>query len=159
MKVITSPEIIDEFERPTVFLGGAITGAPDWQQQAITLLQPSFGTVFNPRRVTPFKQPHEPDYLEDYHFQVEWEHRYLLDADLALFWMPKEAAALTTRFEIGWFFGMNFGRMQKRNFLVGVEPGTKAGQYYSVALPKYGISVYDNLEELCQVACKQFAKP
>jgi Nucleoside 2-deoxyribosyltransferase like len=157
MKVITSPQTIEEFECPAVFLGGAITGAPDWQQQAIELLQPAFSTVFNPRRATPFKEPHEPGYLEDYHFQVEWEHRYLLASDLVLFWMPKEAAALTTRFEIGWFFGMNFATSQKRSFLVGVEPGTKAGQYYPVALPKYGVTVYESLEEMCRAACDLFA--
>jgi hypothetical protein len=159
MKVITAPEIVMDFERPSVFLGGAITGAPDWQQQAIELLQGSFATIFNPRRSVRFREPNEPGYLKDYNIQVDWEHRYLLASNLAIFWMPKEALAVTTRFEVGWFFGMNFAANQNRPFLVGVEPETKGGQYYNVVLPKYGIKVYSSLEDLCSSACNLFGKP
>lgn len=159
MQIVTAPEQFENYSGPTIFLAGAITGAPNWQPQAAQLLQPAFATIFNPRRATRFKQPDEAGYLESYRQQVEWEHAHLLAADIVLFWMPKEAEAITTRFELGWWFGKHFFgntvlQSATPRFVVGIEPGVKGDMYYRVVLPKYGLPVFDTLEETCQAANK-----
>lgn len=156
MNVITAPDEPKDSERPSIFLGGAITGAPDWQSEAVQMLEP-FGTCFNPRRAEGFVSPNHPEYLQRYKDQVRWEHRYLLAADIVLFWMPAEALSVTTRFEIGWWFGMNLllanNGQPLRPFVVGIEPGVKGATYFRIALPKVGVPVHSTLRATCEWAC------
>ncbi len=154
MRLITAPDYPATFERPAVFLGGAITGAPDWQPVAADWLRGSFATCFNPRRAAGFVTPGHPDYLQHYQEQTTWEHRYILAADVVLFWLPKEALAITTRFEIGWLFGLRAcaGSGTPRAFVVGIEEGTAYDTYYRVVLPVAGIPVHTTLYETCQQA-------
>jgi hypothetical protein len=155
MVVITVPYDPRDFERPSIFLGGAITGAPDWQSQAIQMLEP-FATCFNPRRPDGFVPPNHPEYLQQYEEQVRWEHKYLLVADVVLFWMPAEALSITTRFEIGWWFGMNYllanNGKPLRPFAVGVEPGVKGETYFRITLPKINVPVHSTLQATCASA-------
>jgi hypothetical protein len=65
MIVITAPDDLKTFKRPSIFLGGAITGAPDWQSEAIQILEP-FATCFNPRRPDGFVHPTHPEYRQQY---------------------------------------------------------------------------------------------
>lgn len=151
--MLTSPQRLESYAGPTIFLAGAITGAPDWQPRAAELLQPDFATCFNPRKIGGFTKPNEPNYLEDYAAQVDWEHSHLLAADVVLFWMPREAPAITTRFELGWWFGKYlYNASQKTRMAVGIERGVKGDNYYRIVLPKHGIPVYTSLEETCQAA-------
>lgn len=159
MLLLTSPEQVDKIERPAIFLGGGITGAPDWQPAAAQLLGRTFATVFNPRRAEPFAPPGDPDFMKNYLEQVHWEHKYLLAADVVLFWMPKEAVCITTRFEVGWWFGLNYqavttGQKLPRPFAVGIEPGTVGETYYRVVLPEIGLPVHTTLEATCEWACQ-----
>lgn len=152
MFVITAPTYVEHFERPSIFLGGSITGAADWQDRAVEFLRGSFATFFNPRRPRGFAAPEHPDFLERYREQVAWEHRYLLTADVVLFWMAKRALSVTTRFEIGWFFGMRFSAESKetaRRFAVGIEPGVRGDTYYHVLLPEIGVPVHTTLQDTC----------
>jgi hypothetical protein len=157
MNVITAPDDPKEFERPSIFLGGGITDAPDWQFKAIQMLE-SFVTCFNPRRPQGFTPPDHPQYRQQYQEQIQWEHRYLLAVDVVLFWMPKEALAITTRFEIGWCFGMNILLTQdnkpQRPFVVGIEQGVQGDTYYHVVLPNTGVPVHSTLQDTCEWACK-----
>lgn len=154
MLVVTAPQLIENYERSSIFLGGAITGAGGWQEEAIKLLAGSFNTCFNPRRPEGFVAPDQPEYLESYTGQVQWEHQYLLAADVVLFWLPKDALAITTRFEIGWFFGMQFcsASFSKKRFVVGIEPEVNGSTYYNVVLPKIGVSIHNTLAETCNAA-------
>lgn len=157
MIVVNAPNYLQGFENPSIFLGGAITDAPDWQFEAIQMLEP-FATCFNPRRPQGFTPPDHPQYLQQYQEQVRWEHKYLLAADVVLFWLPKEALAITTRFEIGWWFGMNFllakENKPQRSFVVGIEPGVKGDTYYRLVLPNIGVPVHSTLQDTCEWACK-----
>jgi len=67
---------------PKLFLAGGITGCPDWQQDAVSMLRdvPDL-VVLNPRR-TPFPI-HDPDSAAE---QIGWEFRHLDRADVVLFW-------------------------------------------------------------------------
>jgi hypothetical protein len=159
MLVITAPTYPRTFEKPAIFLGGAITGAADWQSQAVNLLQPAFKTCFNPRRPQGFVAVGQTGYLESYQEQVEWEHTHLLLADVALFWLPKEALAITTRFEIGWLFGLLQGAIGSKPtpaLAVGIELGVLGDTYYRFVLPKIGVSIQTTLEATCQEACAKF---
>jgi hypothetical protein len=78
-------------------------------------------------------------------------------ADVVLFWMPAGALSITTRFEIGWWFGMNFlldntGR-PPRPFVVGIEPGVKGDTYFRIVLPEIGVPVHSTLQSTCEWAC------
>jgi hypothetical protein len=93
MLVIDAPEEVATFPRPAVFLGGAITGAPFWQQQAVDLLRPAFATCFNPRRVGGFLPPDHPHHLQHYREQVAWERGTCLgQRSQALLSVPSAAA-------------------------------------------------------------------
>lgn len=156
MRVINAPDELDNFDRPSIFLGGGITGAPDWQKEAVELLKPVFATCFNPRRPHGFLPPDHPNYLQSYSEQVDWEHQYLLLADVVLFWLPKEANSITTRFEIGWFYGLNYRQNDeatRRSLAVGIEPGVNGDTYYRIVLPRAGIPVHNTLEGTCKWAC------
>ena len=158
MIIVTAPDEIDDFERPAIFLGGGITGAPLWQPEAAKLLSGTFATCFNPRRAEAFVPPGHPEYQQRYEEQVRWEHKYLLAADVVLFWMPKAAICITTRFEIGWWYGMNFqAGKSARPFAVGIEPGVSGDTYYRVVLPESGVPVHTTLEETCEWACRQIS--
>jgi len=157
MQMIVAPNDSISFEKPSVFLGGAITGAPDWQASAIEMLSQTFATCFNPRRPEGFVGPAHPKYHQLYREQVSWEHKYLLAAEVVLFWLPKEAAAITTRFEIGWYFGLNYQADKSRplhRFTVGIEPGVAGETYYRIALPEQGVPVHSSLEDTCNWAAK-----
>ncbi len=161
MKLISSPAEPSNFERPAIFLGGGITGAPDWQLKATEFLAGTFATCFNPRRVDGFTPPDHPDYLRHYKEQVRWEHKYLLSSDVVLFWLPKEALCITTRFEVGWWFGLNSdntGSSLSRPFALGIEPGVSGETYYRVVLPEFGVPVHLTLEETCEWACQLVQK-
>lgn len=70
---------------PAVFLAGGISGCPDWQHTAATLLhqQNPDLVVLNPRR---FEFPmDDPDAAAD---QISWEYRHLQRAEVTLFWFP-----------------------------------------------------------------------
>jgi hypothetical protein len=157
MIAVIAPDDPKIFERPSIFLGGAITGAPDWQSEAVQMLE-SFATCFNPRRQDGFVPPDHPEYLKCYREQVRWEHKYLLAADVVLFWMPTGALSITTRFEIGWWFGMNLFLADEvkplRPFAVGIEPGVRGETYYRVALPEMGIAIHSTLQATCRWAGK-----
>ncbi len=164
MLLVTAPERPISFERPAIFLAGGITDAPEWQPIAAELLGGAFATCFNPRRIDGFAPPDDPEYVQRYKEQVEWEHHYLLAVDIVLFWLPKEAPCITTRFELGWWFGLNFGLVNefKRPFVVGVEPGVNGENYFRTALPASGIPVHSSLEATCEWACQlalQSGKP
>ncbi len=162
MNVIISPTYPTRIEKPSIFLGGAITGAPDWQSEAIDLLKGTFKTCFNPRRSDGFVTPGKPDYSDTYHQQVKWEHTHLLTAEVVLFWLPKEALAVTTRFEIGWWYGLQEASLEKngkrlRPFVVGIEDGVVGDTYYRIVLTEIGVQVHSTLTDTCQRAIKLLA--
>lgn len=79
----------------TIFLGGSITGAVDWQKEAAEKLLPHF-TVFNPRRANyGFDDPAQE------RIQICWEHDYLEYASIICFYFSHETLAPISLLELG----------------------------------------------------------
>lgn len=99
MKVLT-PDVIDLNDIPQsvdLFLAGGITNCPDWQADAIKMLDDGSDIVVaNPRRDRLLD--HEG---EDAAYQIRWEYEFLRRARMILFWFPKESVCPITLFELG----------------------------------------------------------
>lgn len=81
--------------KQTVFLGGSITGATDWQALATDRLLPHFH-VFNPRRANYSTLDPATE-----HAQITWEYYYITAATINLFYFSHETLAPITLFEFG----------------------------------------------------------
>lgn len=95
----------------TIFLGGGITGCPEWQK--VILKKLSFGniSIWNPRR------PSFPmgDRKEG-RIQIIWERDRLIAADINVYWFPKESICPITLLEFG-------GSCRARDLMVvGMDP-------------------------------------
>jgi len=88
------PSSIHDWSK-TIFLGGSITGASNWQEEAAKDLLPYF-TVFNPRRAS-FDTKDKKVERE----QITWEHRYLTLLEINLFYFSYETVAPITLLELG----------------------------------------------------------
>lgn len=86
-------ENIKDWER-TVFLGGSITGARNWQLEAKEKLLPYFN-VFNPRRENYIWTESEE------RTQIQWEYYHIAYAKVLLFYFSYETLAPITLFEYG----------------------------------------------------------
>jgi hypothetical protein len=93
MRVVTAPE---KLEYGDLFLAGGISNCPDWQEEAVNLLDVIPGVVLNPRRGTDFSEAEAEQ-------QIEWEHEALSTVPKILFWFPKETLCPITLFELGVF--------------------------------------------------------
>lgn len=87
-----------------LFLAGGISNCPDWQSEAITLIQrvrswqPNELLIFNPRNPN-FNQKAGPNEIRA---QVTWEYRALNQyANIYWFWFPKETTCPITLYELG----------------------------------------------------------
>jgi hypothetical protein len=112
-RTITAPEPIDvELTDITWFLGGGITGCPDWQSILIALLADHNVVLLNPRR--PNFDITDPSASDE---QVDWEHKGLSLATGRLFWFPRESICPITLFELGaWAY------QKHRPLVVGADP-------------------------------------
>jgi Nucleoside 2-deoxyribosyltransferase like len=79
----------------TLFLSGGITGAPDWQQEFITMLGGTGLVIYNPRLVD------FDERLAEARPQIKWEFDRLAWADAISFWFPAEAKCVITLHELG----------------------------------------------------------
>jgi hypothetical protein len=79
----------------TVFLGGSITGAHDWQLEAKKTLLPHFN-IFNPRREN--YSTFDPNVERE---QITWEHTYLNNCSILLFYFSWQTLAPITLLEYG----------------------------------------------------------
>src|SRR5262245_576843 len=101
---------------PAVFLGGGISGCPDWQHEVVGLLAHLPLVLLNPRRANclmgdPAAAPR----------QIEWEYRHLRKADALLFWFPCETLCPIALYERGAWSVYSDERGQRPLF-VGVHP-------------------------------------
>lgn len=101
-----------------IFMGGGISGCPDWQKEMRLLLSDSLVTknevLLNPRRANfPMNDPNASDE------QIRWEYNNIKRADIVFFWFPCETLCPITLFELGIFCH------SKRKVLVGCHPNYK----------------------------------
>lgn len=69
---------------PSLYLAGGITDCPDWQADAVDLLDGEQMVVFNPRRRS-FCVADSSAAAD----QVRWEHDHLKRADVVMFWFSE----------------------------------------------------------------------
>lgn len=94
MDVIEAPN--PHPQRTDVFMGGGISGCPNWQKDVIDLLHDVPGVIVNPRR--------EGEFTEAIAYeQITWEYYALRTADTVFFWFPMETMCPITLFELGVF--------------------------------------------------------
>ena len=96
MDYIEAPEYLDFYPTPSIFLGGGITGCPDWQTQMVKLLNDEQGMLFNPRRAN-FDVNQEGVAKE----QIKWEFDHLWKSDIVIFWFCKETVQPIVLLELG----------------------------------------------------------
>jgi hypothetical protein len=108
MHVIEAPNLRPQLTN--VFLGGGITGCPDWQSEVVELLHDVPGILLNPRRSGDFSESMADE-------QITWEYHALRTAETVFFWFPKETMCPITLFELGVF-------TQRKNvrLIVGTHP-------------------------------------
>ena len=97
MTYVEAPNVYRTFYLPerSVFLGGSITGAHDWQKQAADKLLPHFN-CFNPRRAN--YSTFDPKVELE---QITWEHDWLNFCGILLFYFSHETLAPITLLEYG----------------------------------------------------------
>ncbi len=157
MGQVLYPPTHQEVEGPVVFLAGPIQGAPDWQKNAISIIQrlnPAV-TIANPR----------VEYLDGefvYEKQVDWETEYLNRAaknGAILFWLareqehiPERAYAQTSRFEIAEWKARR--EKTKFNLIIGIEEGFSGARYIRrrVAQDCPDVPIVSTLQEACEIA-------
>ena len=122
-----------------VFLAGGITGCPNWQQKAISLIEAAAPglVVANPRRSQTI-----PDHGHQAMTQIAWEHRNLADAGLILFWFVEHQVQPIVLFELG----KALGRGQE--IVIGVHPDYPRAFDVNVqiALKRPTLPIHDSLE-------------
>lgn len=127
-------------EEFTVFVGGGITGCPDWQADIAEMLKKSHGYLLNPRRdefdVTNLSLSKE---------QIKWEHSHLRVANAVLFWFPCETLCPITLFELG-----VWSEKKGTKLFVGCHPEykRKLDVEEQLMLSRPDIEVVDSLEAL-----------
>lgn len=96
-------------DKPVIFLGGPIQGAPDWQSDARDILHGIHSDII----VASPRKDYAPGTF-DYEAQVVWERQHLRRAGKGLgailFYLPRQsedtpgrAYGQTSRFELGWW--------------------------------------------------------
>lgn len=80
-----------------LFLGGGITGCPDWQKKIINRLANIEDlAVLNPRRANfPIDDPKAAA------GQIVWEWEHLRVSSIVMFWFPQETLCPITLYELG----------------------------------------------------------
>ncbi len=160
MSIIHTPPEARPVDRPLIFLGGPIQGAPDWQKEAIAIIAAAPDVdVASPRRPAVVKGDFgEDEYLK----QVNWEHDHLAIAakrGVIMFWLAAEAEhvpgrsyAQTTRFELG--EAVTVHRYAGARVVVGIEDGFTNARYLRMTIGKKApaIPICDTLQDACRQA-------
>jgi hypothetical protein len=116
MNYVEAPnyDLIDTY--PLVFLGGGITGCPDWQKILVDLLKDvDIGTLANPRRenfdITDKTQTP---------IQIKWEFDHLWLSDIIIFWFCKETIQPIVLLELGARLGQCY--LNKHEYYGNLKP-------------------------------------
>ena len=90
---IECPEI---WGSPSLFMGGGISGCPDWQTQLVEELDDVNLVLVNPRR-----KEFDIKNAANTRLQIRWEYLMLRRCDGILFWFPCESICPIVLFELG----------------------------------------------------------
>ena len=153
MQLITCPDKFTDadgcWRENKVFLGGGITGCPDWQQELIGMLSSADDklVLINPRRDS--FDVNDPASSE---FQIEWEYRHLHLADAIVFWFPCETLCPITLYELG------AAATRGAHIIVGCHPDYKRAfdVKKQLSLIRPNVTVHDNLIGVAQGVLKWY---
>ena len=81
---------------PSLFMGGGISGCPDWQAQLVRELKNVDLVLVNPRR-----KVFDVQNAANTRLQIRWEYLMLRRCDGILFWFPCESICPIVLFELG----------------------------------------------------------
>ncbi len=97
LRYIEAPARYDG-EAASLFLGGGITGCPNWQMRAVLQLDAigSPAVVLNPRR-----KSYPAGQAEAAREQIAWEYEHLRIADVILFWFCADTVQPIALYELG----------------------------------------------------------
>lgn len=125
-------------QRPTVFLGGGITGCPPWQDDAVTML-PDVVVALNPRQ-----RDWRIDDPSASAAQIAWEVRYLT-ARVVLFWFCAGPVQPITWYELGKTAASG------RRMAVGCDPGysRRLDVVLQLRHARPEVAVRDSLRDVC----------
>jgi len=141
MKYIESPSELVGSRNLRIFLAGGITNCPDWQQVVAANLKDVDGiTLLNPRRADfPIDDPTAAK------SQITWEYNMLREADIILFWFPKDTLCPIVLYELG----AHAGNLNKP-IVVGTHPEYKRIQDVTiqVGLVRDDVNIVDTLSGL-----------
>lgn len=144
MRYVESPEILedDEWNKPSVFLAGGITGCPDWQTELVKLLGDADIIIVNPRRENfPIDDP------DAALAQIKWEFEMLRKVTVISFWFSAEGVQPIAMYELGaWSMG------KYNPIVVGVEPGfwREADVRIQTNFVRPLLEIHDNLEAMAE---------
>lgn len=97
---------------PSLFVAGAITGAPEWQTEIIKEFKDLDMIVYNPRGANfPINDPNAA------YEQIKWEYDMLRKASMILFWFCKETMGPIVLYELGAW------SMTNKPIVIGMDPG------------------------------------
>lgn len=123
---------------------------PNWRPEAFDILKRLGydGVVYAPI----WPDGPQPKERFDYEGQVDWETRYLNQADVVLFWVPRdidgEVYALTTNVEFGLW--ATSGKV-----VFGAPPTADKNEYLKHHAGQEGVPVFDTLEDTLAEAVKR----
>lgn len=132
MREIKAPQPFDDAPGPSLFVGGSIMDARDWQAELALILSDEDVTLFNPRREDfdpTQKQSADNDYFRG---QVEWELAALEAADVILLHFEPNTKSPITLFELGMC-------MRRRGLIVSCPSGFWRKGNVDVVCNRYGI--------------------
>lgn len=96
MNYVEAPVIVLPRNMKRLFLGGGISGCPNWQKDLYMRLVDLNITVLNPRRENfPIDDPNSV------YEQIKWEHNMLRRSDMIVFWFCKETMCPIVLYELG----------------------------------------------------------
>ncbi|WP_197717024.1 nucleoside 2-deoxyribosyltransferase domain-containing protein [Glycomyces terrestris] len=140
--VVHANETPPEWWDAAVFLAGPLprsAAVPSWNPEAVRHLRERWR---HDGRLVVFTPELREGVLADYTGQIEWEHRGLHDADVILFWVPRDLEtmpALTTNIEYGAWY--DSGKV-----VFGAPPSAPKNEYLRYLAESRGVPVADRLD-------------
>lgn len=147
LEIITCPQIvIGKGVHWNVFLGGGITGCPDWQQEFIALMGKMVKPHHRIRLVNPRRDNFDVTDPQMSEAQIEWEYKHLRICNVNLFWFPKETLCPITLFELG------AALEHKGQLLVGCHPEyqRRFDVNYQMRMRRPELSLFNDLESMAE---------
>lgn len=116
----TGPEF-RSWSTKSIFLAGGISGCPDWQTptaESIAMNTDPNVLIMNPRLPGTL----DPTDITTAIPQIQWEYDTIRDADMVLFWFPKETLCPITLLELGKEL-VRAELTDHNRLIIGTEPG------------------------------------